>query len=202
MWHASRVAVAVAQAGGYTSDSTPSLGTSICRRSGPGKDKKTKKKKKRKERKHLQGTQAQERPHRKGGPSSSWDPRGPRPSSCLCPWLPPTLGSPVSPPDGKPGPWKFQTPTSLASPSLRKRLLGPKFNSREVRLKGCPLRLPTPRPYAASQTPLSIKPLRLSVLDLAEGAPKFHTFPLSSPHRRLLHAPFGSGEPYPVLAAL
>src|SRR5512136_1347482 len=31
----SRVAVALAWAGGYSSDSTPSLGTSICRGSGP-----------------------------------------------------------------------------------------------------------------------------------------------------------------------
>ena len=34
MWLWSRVAVALAQAGGYSSDSTPSLGTSICRGSG------------------------------------------------------------------------------------------------------------------------------------------------------------------------
>ena len=46
----SSVAVALAQAGGYSSDSTPSLGTSICRGSGPRRGKKTKKKeKKRKE---------------------------------------------------------------------------------------------------------------------------------------------------------
>ena len=37
----SHVAVAVAQAGGYSSDSTPSLGTSICCRSNPRKGKKT-----------------------------------------------------------------------------------------------------------------------------------------------------------------
>ena len=42
----SGVAVAVAQAGGYSSDETPSLGTSICRGSSPRKGKKTKKKKK------------------------------------------------------------------------------------------------------------------------------------------------------------
>src|SRR5512147_2562521 len=48
----SRVAVALAWAGGYSSDSTPSLGTSICRGSSPrnsnnnnNKNKKTKKKK-------------------------------------------------------------------------------------------------------------------------------------------------------------
>ena len=40
----SRVAVAVVQAGGYSSDSISSLGTSICRGSGPRKGKKTKKK--------------------------------------------------------------------------------------------------------------------------------------------------------------
>ena len=38
----SRVAVAVVQAGGYSSDWTPSLGTSMCRRSSPRKGKKTK----------------------------------------------------------------------------------------------------------------------------------------------------------------
>ena len=37
--------VAVAKAGSYSSDSTPSLGTSICRGCGPRKDKKSKKKK-------------------------------------------------------------------------------------------------------------------------------------------------------------
>ena len=37
----SRVAVALAEAGGYSSDSIPSLGTSICRRSGPRKKAKT-----------------------------------------------------------------------------------------------------------------------------------------------------------------
>ena len=42
----SHVAVALAQAGGYGSDWTPSLGTSMCRRSGPRNGKKTKKKKK------------------------------------------------------------------------------------------------------------------------------------------------------------
>ena len=35
------VAVAVAKAGGYSSDSTPSLGTSVCCRYGPQKTKKT-----------------------------------------------------------------------------------------------------------------------------------------------------------------
>ena len=40
----SRVAVALAQAGSYSSDSAPSLGTSICCRSGPRNDKKTEKK--------------------------------------------------------------------------------------------------------------------------------------------------------------
>ena len=42
-WLGSDVAVALAQAGGYRSDSTPSLGTSICCGCGPGKDRKTKK---------------------------------------------------------------------------------------------------------------------------------------------------------------
>ena len=47
----SRVAVALAEAGGYSSDSTPRLGTSICCGSGPrnsnnNNDKKTKDKKK------------------------------------------------------------------------------------------------------------------------------------------------------------
>ena len=37
------VAVALAQTGGYSSDLTPSLGTSICHGCGPRKDKKTKK---------------------------------------------------------------------------------------------------------------------------------------------------------------
>ena len=44
----SRVAVVLAQAGGYSSDWTPSLGTSICCGSGPRNSKKTKKKKKKK----------------------------------------------------------------------------------------------------------------------------------------------------------
>ena len=39
------VAVALVKAGGYSSDSTPSLGTSICCRSSPRNGKKTKKKK-------------------------------------------------------------------------------------------------------------------------------------------------------------
>ena len=40
MWLGSRVAVAVVQAGGYSSDLTPSLGISICRGSGPRNGKK------------------------------------------------------------------------------------------------------------------------------------------------------------------
>ena len=39
----SHVAVALAEAGGYSSDLTPSLGTSICCRCGPRKGKKTNK---------------------------------------------------------------------------------------------------------------------------------------------------------------
>ena len=39
----SGLAVAVVQAGGYSSDSTPSLGTSICCKCGPKKIKKKKK---------------------------------------------------------------------------------------------------------------------------------------------------------------
>ena len=42
----SHIAVAQVQASSYSSDSTPSLGTSICCRSSPRKGKKTKKKKK------------------------------------------------------------------------------------------------------------------------------------------------------------
>ena len=42
----SHVAVALAYAGSYSSDSTPSLGTSICCGFGPRKDKDKKKKKK------------------------------------------------------------------------------------------------------------------------------------------------------------
>ena len=38
----SRAAAAVVQAGSYSSDSTPSLGTSTCQGSGPRKGKKTK----------------------------------------------------------------------------------------------------------------------------------------------------------------
>ena len=45
MWLESGVAVAVAVTGSYSSDSTPSLGTSICHGSGPRKGKKTKIKK-------------------------------------------------------------------------------------------------------------------------------------------------------------
>ena len=45
MWLGSRVAVALAQASGYRSDSTPSLEISICCRCGPQKYKNTKKKK-------------------------------------------------------------------------------------------------------------------------------------------------------------
>ena len=41
----SGIAVAVVEASGYGSDSTPSLGTSMCRGSGSRKGKKTKKKK-------------------------------------------------------------------------------------------------------------------------------------------------------------
>ena len=37
------------EVGGYSSDSTPSLGTSICRKSGPRNGRKTKKKKKKTE---------------------------------------------------------------------------------------------------------------------------------------------------------
>ena len=40
-WLRSRVAVVLAQAGGYSSNQTPSLVTSICSRSGPRKGKKT-----------------------------------------------------------------------------------------------------------------------------------------------------------------
>ena len=40
MWLGSGVAVAVAQAGSYSSDLTPSLGTPICHRYSPKKDKK------------------------------------------------------------------------------------------------------------------------------------------------------------------
>ena len=43
--------MALAKAGGYSSDWTPSLGTSMCCRSGPRNGKKTKKKKKKKKRK-------------------------------------------------------------------------------------------------------------------------------------------------------
>ena len=46
MWLGSHVAVALVWAGGYSSRWTPSLGTSMCRRSGPRKGKKTKKKSK------------------------------------------------------------------------------------------------------------------------------------------------------------
>ena len=42
MWLRSGVAVAVAQAGGYSSDSTPSLGTSMRHECGPEKMKKRK----------------------------------------------------------------------------------------------------------------------------------------------------------------
>ena len=45
-WLVSCVAVAVALAGGYSPNSTPSMGNSICCRCGPKKDKKKKKKKK------------------------------------------------------------------------------------------------------------------------------------------------------------
>ena len=37
MWLGSGIAMAVAVAGNYSSDSTPSLGTSICRQCGPKK---------------------------------------------------------------------------------------------------------------------------------------------------------------------
>ena len=42
----SRVAVALVQAGSYSSDSTPSLGTSMCRERGPKETKKKKTKQK------------------------------------------------------------------------------------------------------------------------------------------------------------
>ena len=47
LWLGSRVAVALALAGSYSSDLTPSLRTSICRGSGLRKGKKTKKKRER-----------------------------------------------------------------------------------------------------------------------------------------------------------
>ena len=43
-WLGSRVAVALVKAGTYSSDSTPSLGTSICHRCGPKKQTKKKRK--------------------------------------------------------------------------------------------------------------------------------------------------------------
>ena len=46
MWLGSRIAVAVAQAGSYSSDLTPSPGTSVCHGCSPRKGQKTKKKKK------------------------------------------------------------------------------------------------------------------------------------------------------------
>ena len=59
------VAVAVVQASGYSSDSTPSLGTSICHGRGPRKGKKTKKeKKKKKERIQSRGLHPQDVPQR------------------------------------------------------------------------------------------------------------------------------------------
>ena len=45
MWLGSLFAVAVVKAGGYSSDSTPSLGTSICHGCGPKKTKNNNKKK-------------------------------------------------------------------------------------------------------------------------------------------------------------
>jgi len=45
IWLGSHIAVAVVQAGGCSSDSTASLGTSTCLRCGPKKQKKKKKKK-------------------------------------------------------------------------------------------------------------------------------------------------------------
>ena len=45
MWLGSGVAVAMAVAGSYSSDSSPNLGTSICCIYGPKKQKKKKKKK-------------------------------------------------------------------------------------------------------------------------------------------------------------
>ena len=44
-WLRSHIAVAVAQACGYSSNQTPNLGTSICHSCGPGKGEKTKKEK-------------------------------------------------------------------------------------------------------------------------------------------------------------
>ena len=46
MWLGSHIAVAVAQAGSYSSDSTPSQEISICHRCGPERQKEKKKKKK------------------------------------------------------------------------------------------------------------------------------------------------------------
>ena len=45
MWLTSGIAVAVVSVGSYSSDSTPSLGTSICHRGGSKKKKKEKKRK-------------------------------------------------------------------------------------------------------------------------------------------------------------
>ena len=54
MWLTSHVAVALAWAGGYSSDWNPSLGISICHGYGPRKDKKTKKKPKKQKTKKTQ----------------------------------------------------------------------------------------------------------------------------------------------------
>ena len=56
MWLRSWVAVSVVKAERHSSDSTPSLGISICQECGPKKAKKKKKKKDRKENKGAFGT--------------------------------------------------------------------------------------------------------------------------------------------------
>ena len=71
IWLRSRVAVALAQAGSYSSDSTPSLGTSICRRCSP-KSKKTKAQKWQKDKKRKKKRKKKKKENRlEGGNSES-----------------------------------------------------------------------------------------------------------------------------------
>ena len=54
-WHRSRVALALAEASGHSSNSTPSLGISICCQCGPNRQKRQKKRKKKKRRNEKYG---------------------------------------------------------------------------------------------------------------------------------------------------
>ena len=105
MWLGSSVAVALAQYGSYSSDSTPSLETSICRGSGPRKMAKRQKKKKK------NGSTSKEAPTpedmsitARGAHQNSGDRRG-QEGAFRGHWLPGENQVPVALLEGGAGPW-------------------------------------------------------------------------------------------------